>query len=156
MPRPRKSRLLPSITTYTEELVRTIASEFKKALLTSTESLQGELKELRRELGRLERRTEKFSQPRGRGGRPKSHKTCTVRGCGQPHVARGLCKNHYQQARYEEKKRDMGMSVRRRSPGPAPVPEGSTATAAAAPPPRKRAAKVARARKHSKARAARA
>ena len=136
MPRPRKDRLLPSITTYTEELVRTIAAQIRREVTIGTEALQTQLKDLQRDLQRLDRLASRSKAPaaRGRGGRPRSHKTCTVRGCHQPHVARGLCKNHYQAARYAEKMRAVGKTVQRRTPGPEPIPEGPGRGARKTPP----------------------
>jgi hypothetical protein len=102
MARPRKSRLVPSLATFAEELVRTITEHVDRSLAGARSEIAGELTQLRREVARLRER--RAAGP-GRGGRPKSTRVCSVRGCGQPHVARGLCKNHYQQARYAERKR---------------------------------------------------
>ncbi len=101
MARPRKSRLVPSLTTFAEELVRTITEHVDRSVAGARLSLEGELSRLRREVTRLR---ERRAVPAGRGGRPKSTRVCSVRGCGEPHVARGLCKNHYQQTRYAERK----------------------------------------------------
>ena len=126
MPRLRKDRLIPSITTYNEELIRTISASIKREVALGTEAVRRGLLELQREIGRLGGvLTAKKSAPRGRGGRPRSHKTCTVRGCGLPHVARGLCKNHYQAARYAEKMAAGGKTVVRRVRGPEPTFEGA-------------------------------
>ncbi len=102
MARPRKSRLVPSLTTFAEELVRVITEHVDRSVGRARAELTGELTQLKREVGRLrERRT--ASGAHG-GGRPKSSRVCSVRGCGEAHVARGLCKNHYQQLRYAERK----------------------------------------------------
>ena len=67
------------------------------------------------EVAQLARRVERAPQiSNGRVGRPRSDRICSVKGCEQSHVARGLCKNHYQQMRYVEKKAASGVSVRRR------------------------------------------
>ena len=34
-----------------------------------------------------------------KGGRPVKHSKCTVDGCTNPHVAKGLCNKHYAQAK---------------------------------------------------------
>ena len=126
MPRPRKDRLIPSIQTYNEELLRTIAATIKTEITLGTEAVRSGLLELQREIDRFGGvLTAKKPAPRGHGGRPRSHKTCTVRGCHQPHVARGLCKNHYQAARYAEKMAAAGKAVVRRIHGPEPEFEGA-------------------------------
>jgi DNA-binding CsgD family transcriptional regulator len=56
MPRPRKNRLLPSITLYTEELVRTLSQSFGHHVAEATDALTAELKDLGRDLKRLQRR----------------------------------------------------------------------------------------------------
>ncbi len=38
--------------------------------------------------------------------RQRTPKICDVEGCGKPHNARGLCRNHYMQQLYREWKRD--------------------------------------------------
>lgn len=102
MARPRKSRLVPSLATFAEELVRAITEHIDCSLARTEEGLAREVTELKREVGRL--RASGASGARGHGGRPRSTRACEVRGCEEPHVARGLCKNHYQQARYAERK----------------------------------------------------
>jgi len=102
MARPRKSRLVPSLTTFAEELVRAITEHVDRGLAATGDRLAREVAELRREVARLRARGEAGTP--GAGGRPKSARACSVRGCAQPHVARGLCKNHYQRLRYAERK----------------------------------------------------
>jgi hypothetical protein len=101
MARPRKSRLVPSLATFAEELVRAITDHVDRSVLTARQSIEGEIADLKRELARLRERRPTRA---GHGGRPKSARTCSERGCEEPHVARGLCKNHYQQLRYAERK----------------------------------------------------
>jgi hypothetical protein len=101
MPRPRKSRLVPSLSTFAEELVRVLNAHVDRTVDEARARLEAELSSLRREVSRLRLRA---SAPATRGGRPRSSRACTVAGCDQPHVARGLCKNHYQQLRYKERK----------------------------------------------------
>jgi len=103
MARPRKSRLVPSLTTFAEELVRAITEHVDRSLASTRESIEDEIAHLKRDLARLRERARGSSAPHG-GGRPKSTRVCSERGCGEPHVARGLCKNHYQQLRYSERK----------------------------------------------------
>lgn len=103
MARPRKSRLAPSLITFADELVRIVGGRVDRAVAELRDSLEGELKALRRDVSRLEARARGPAAP-GKAGRPRSFRTCSQRGCNQPHVARGLCKNHYQQLRYVEKK----------------------------------------------------
>ena len=116
MPRPRKSRLLPSLAVACEELVRQIGDTVEDVLAGHRAEVAAELRALRREIAQLARRVERAPQlaTPGRVGRPRSERTCSVKGCVQPHVARGLCKNHYQQMRYMEKKAASGVTVRRR------------------------------------------
>ena len=102
MARPRKSRLVPSLTLFAEELVRAITGHVDRALDQTRAELHMEIGRLQRDVARLGAR--RVSSGGHGGGRPKSTRTCSVRGCGQPHVARGLCKNHYQQLRYAERK----------------------------------------------------
>jgi hypothetical protein len=102
MGRPRKSRLIPSITLFVEELVRHLGERVDRAVAGSTALLRDELGQLKRELVRL--RAERAAAPAGRTGRPRTVRVCSVRGCDQPHVARGLCKKHYQRLRYAERK----------------------------------------------------
>jgi hypothetical protein len=100
MPRPRKSRLVPSLATFAEELVRTINEHVARVVADAHRALELELKRLRRDVQRLRA----AGAPQARGGRPRSSRTCSVRGCREPHVARGMCKNHYQRLRYAERK----------------------------------------------------
>ena len=115
MPRPRKSRLLPSLAIACEELLRQVGAHVEEILAEHRGELTAELRALRREVAQLARRVERTPQiSNGRVGRPRSDRTCSVKGCEQSHVARGLCKNHYQQMRYVEKKAASGVTVRRR------------------------------------------
>ena len=115
MPRPRKSRLLPSLAIACEELLRQVGAHVEEILAEHQAEVTAELRALRREVAQLARRVERTPQiANGRVGRPRSDRTCSVKGCEQPHVARGLCKNHYQQMRYVEKKAASGVTVRRR------------------------------------------
>jgi hypothetical protein len=105
MPRPRKSRLAPSLVTFAEELMRLVGVEVARRVADATGTLGDELRALRAEVRRLravERQASRGRPPRGRG-RPRSTKVCSARGCSEPHVARGLCKNHYQRLRYAER-----------------------------------------------------
>jgi hypothetical protein len=101
VPRPRKSRLVPSVSLFAEELVRTISDHVDKRLDELRESLDKEIQALRRDVARLRA---SGVAPAAHMGRPRTSKLCSVKGCGLPHVARGLCKNHYQQLRYAERK----------------------------------------------------
>jgi hypothetical protein len=101
VPRPRKSRLVPSVGLFAEELVRAISEHVDKRLDALRESLEGELNALRRDVQRLRA---SGVAPTAHTGRPRSTKLCSVKSCGLPHIARGLCKNHYQQLRYAERK----------------------------------------------------
>jgi hypothetical protein len=108
MPRPRKSRLGPSLVTFAEELMRLVGAEVARRVAEATGAIGDELKALRGEVRRLratERRAARGRPARGRG-RPRSTKSCSARGCDEPHVARGLCKSHYQRLRYAERKRE--------------------------------------------------
>src|SRR5947209_1467373 len=102
MARPRKSRLAPSLITFADELVRIVGGRVDRAMAELRSSLEGELKAIRRDVSRLQSRSRGPAAPPpagGRPGRPRSFRVCSERGCNQPHVARGLCKNHYQQLR---------------------------------------------------------
>jgi hypothetical protein len=101
--RPRKSRLVPSLTTFAEELVRVITEHVDRSVASARASIEDELAGLKRDVQRLRARARPAANGHG-GGRPKSTRLCSERGCGEPHVARGLCKNHYQQLRYAERK----------------------------------------------------
>jgi hypothetical protein len=102
MARPRKSRLVPSLSTFAEELVRVITEHVDRSVAEARRALEVELKQLRRDVQRARVRAE--GPAAGRSGRPRSARNCSVRGCTSPHVARGLCKNHYQRLRYAERK----------------------------------------------------
>ncbi|HZS36330.1 MAG TPA: hypothetical protein VFF06_05865 [Polyangia bacterium] len=105
MARPRKSRLVPSLTTFAEELVRAITEHVDRSVAAARQSIEDEIAHLKRDLSRLRERARSANGGGAHGGgRPKSTRTCSERGCGEPHVARGLCKNHYQQLRYAERK----------------------------------------------------
>jgi hypothetical protein len=101
MARPRKSRLVPSLATFAEELVRILSQHTERVVDGARVKLEREIATLRREVTRLRAASANGSVKRG--GRPRSARACSVAGCGQPHVARGLCKNHYQQLRYKER-----------------------------------------------------
>jgi hypothetical protein len=103
MARPKKSRLVPSLTTFAEELVRVLSEHVDRAVDQARASLSDELHALSREVAQLRARVPS-GPPGKRGGRPRTERVCSVRGCDQPHIARGLCKNHYQQLRYAERK----------------------------------------------------
>ena len=103
MARPKKNRLVPSLTTFAEELVRLLSEHVDRTVDRARASLSDELHALKREVAQLQKRAP-AERPGKRGGRPRSERACSVRGCGEPHVARGLCKNHYQQLRYAERK----------------------------------------------------
>lgn len=62
------------------------------------------------------------------GGRAASKKVCTWKGCGLPHVGKGLCKTHYNRQRAGS---DMDAPIKHRR---APTPRGA-GTKAAEPPP---------------------
>jgi len=101
VPRPRKSRLVPSVSTFAEELVRVICERVDRRIDALSDQLTSELRRLEREIARVRA----SGAPAGlRGGRPRTERACSVPGCALPHVARGLCKNHYQQLRYAERK----------------------------------------------------
>ncbi|HUS68180.1 MAG TPA: hypothetical protein VMZ28_26785 [Kofleriaceae bacterium] len=102
MARPRKSRLVPSLSTFAEELVRVLTEHVDRAVSDARRALEVELRQLRREVRRA--RVRGAEPAAGPSGRPRSRRHCSVRGCTSPHVARGLCKNHYQRLRYAERK----------------------------------------------------
>lgn len=92
-------------TTFNRQMVR--------AFGTSAPAV--ELREMRKELARIERRLESLATRVGtartstrksgsrRGpGRPPTHTVCTVPGCGNPHYAKGLCSRCYQRVRRAE------------------------------------------------------
>jgi len=100
MARPRKSRLVPSLATFAEELVRVLTTHVDRTVADARRSLEGELHRLRRDLSRL-----LASDAAGaHGAARRSTRSCSVAGCQRPHVARAFCKNHYQQARYRERR----------------------------------------------------
>jgi hypothetical protein len=56
-----------------------------------------------------------------KNGRPaRDVRRCKVEGCFQPHVAKGFCKNHYQQIRYREKKVTEARAAGKRYQAPKP------------------------------------
>jgi hypothetical protein len=85
---------------FIEELQRDLARRVLETVSASDCSARSQLAELRREIRKLDR----LFPGRAPGPGPASGTACSIRGCGQGHVARGLCKNHYQQARYREKR----------------------------------------------------
>src|SRR5947208_691373 len=93
VPMPSAAKAMSSTTT--EHVDRSVAA--------ARQSLEDDLARLKRDLVRLRERSRGPLAAHG-GGRPKSTRVCSERGCGEPHVARGLCKNHYQQLRYAERK----------------------------------------------------
>jgi hypothetical protein len=102
MARPRKSRLVPSLATFAEELVRILSQHTERVVEGARAKLEREIATLRKEVTRL-RASGAVNGGQRRSGRPQSARACSVAGCGSPHVARGLCKNHYQQLRYKER-----------------------------------------------------
>jgi hypothetical protein len=128
MPRPRKSRLQPALAVVCEELIGQMATHLQAALSQQREELGRELGALRRQVAQLSKRVARDSAGAAKVGRPRSERTCAVEGCTLVHIARGLCKNHYQQMRYVERKAASGVTVkRRRSSGElAPILEAAT------------------------------
>jgi len=114
MPRPRLSRLVPPLASACEELLRHMTAEVEAAVHREQAELRAEIGRLRREVGELARALARTPAAPGRVGRPRTDRVCSVKGCVQPHVARGLCKNHYQQMRYLEKQAASGHTVRHR------------------------------------------
>jgi hypothetical protein len=103
MPRTRSNRLSASLSAFVAELARALGEQAAQAVAEHTRGYDATLSELRTELRRLEKRVERVGA--ARAGRPaRDARRCKVEGCFQPHVARGYCKNHYQQTRYREKK----------------------------------------------------
>ncbi len=103
MPRKRKSRLLPALQVFVEEFAHELGGLISEAVAESSRKYGSTIAEMRGELRRLEKRLERTQATRL--GRPaRDVRRCKVPGCFQPHVAKGYCKNHYQQTRYREKK----------------------------------------------------
>lgn len=103
MPRKRNNRLTATLGAFVEELAHALGEQATQAVAQHTRAYESVANELRAELRRLEKRIERVSA--ARAGRPaRDARRCKVEGCFQPHVARGFCKNHYQQTRYREKK----------------------------------------------------
>src|SRR5579883_2664750 len=111
MPRQRKSELLPAISSFADQFSRLLTEAMRQAIQEGSQDLHSEIQALRRDLIRLER-TGLLAGSRSRQGEIK---LCSAPDCGQPHVARGLCKNHYQQQRYAARKRAQGLTVRPRA-----------------------------------------
>ncbi len=88
-----------------KEVARAVKDTIKdQNLATSKEvkSLTGELKQVRKQLGRVSAgKTKTKTDGRKRAGRKPTYTTCTVRGCNKPHYAKGLCASHYQKERRE-------------------------------------------------------
>jgi hypothetical protein len=88
---------------FMEEFAREITTQVTDAITQHARRTDATFGELRSELRRLEKRLDRA--PAAKGGRPaRDVRRCKVEGCFQPHVAKGFCKNHYQQTRYREKK----------------------------------------------------
>jgi hypothetical protein len=103
MPRKRSNRLAATLGAFVEELAHAQEEHAALAVAQHSRAFDAVVAELRAELRRLEKRIERVSA--ARAGRPaRDARRCKVEGCFQPHVARGFCKNHYQQTRYREKK----------------------------------------------------
>gem|GEM_PF-4168917 len=106
MARPRKPRFAPLLAPFGEELLRVVRAEISRQLVSTVENaVHKATQPLRTEIVRLRRQLAQkpADKPRHRG-RPRSSRLCSARGCEQPHVARGLCKNHYQRLRYAERR----------------------------------------------------
>jgi hypothetical protein len=103
MARKRKSRLLPALQLLVEEFALEIGMRVSAAVGEQARRSDATFAELRAELRRLEKRVDRG--PAVKSGRPaRDARRCQVDGCFQPHVAKGFCKNHYQQIRYREKR----------------------------------------------------
>ncbi|HEY3358751.1 MAG TPA: hypothetical protein VGQ83_36220 [Polyangia bacterium] len=119
MARKRKSRLLPAMQSFMEELAREIGTQVTEALADHARRADATVGELRAEIRRLEKRLDRA--PALRGGRPaRDVRRCKVEGCFQPHVAKGYCKNHYQQTRYRDKKQAEARAAGKRYQTPKP------------------------------------
>jgi hypothetical protein len=103
MGRKRRSRLLPALHMLVEEFARELSARVAEVVADSSRKYDSTLGEMRGELRRLERRLER-SQATRLGRTSRNVRRCKVDGCYQPHVAKGFCKNHYQQTRYREMK----------------------------------------------------
>jgi hypothetical protein len=102
-----------------EELGREIASQVAEAVAEQAQRADAGLAEVRSEVRRLEKRLDRA--PAMKNGRPaRDVRRCKVEGCFQPHVAKGFCKNHYQQIRYREKKVTEARAAGKRYQAPKP------------------------------------
>jgi hypothetical protein len=119
MPRKRSNRLSASLGTFVEELAHALGEQATQAVAHHTRAYDTVVGDLRGELRRLEKRIERISAART-GRAPRDVRRCKVEGCFQPHVARGFCKNHYQQTRYREKKIADARAAGRRYTAPKP------------------------------------
>ena len=94
---------MPALAIFVEELTHDLLQRVSAIVAADGDASRADIRELQREVRRLGRRVAR--RLAGRPGRPpQGVRKCSVRGCPQPHVAKGLCKNHYQQVRYREKK----------------------------------------------------
>jgi hypothetical protein len=119
MPRKRSNRLAATLGTFVEELTHAQEEQAAAAVALHARAVDTQIAELRAELRRLEKRIERVSA--ARAGRPaRDARRCKVEGCFQPHVARGFCKNHYQQTRYREKKISDARAAGKRYTAPKP------------------------------------
>jgi hypothetical protein len=85
--------LLQRIVEGIRELNKEIKKLQKSSLTGSTRAKPGPKPKARKKV-----------KARGPGRKPRKAKICSVRGCGRKHYAKGLCVNHYQAARSGVKK----------------------------------------------------
>jgi len=123
--------LLASIREMINSRLDDLEARAAEAMAAAASRINEEVARLRERVEELERLAEQrqraLEQVTGRGrGRPsgegdgrrsREKVTCSVEGCDKAAVARGLCKNHYAQQRYREKREAAGFVVRpRKSP----------------------------------------
>ena len=130
--------LLASIREMINSRLDDLEARAAEAMAAAASRINEEVARLRERIEELERLAERrqraLEQVTGRGrGRPsgeaggrrsRQKANCSIEGCEYSAVARGLCKNHYAQQRYCEKREAAGFVVR---PRKAPVRRKSVA-----------------------------
>ena len=96
---------------FVESVARVAAEKVKEDLPSSEQ-----FRELKRTVRELQKKLQSRSGTGTRKvGRPRSNRTCGIKGCNRSHVARGFCSKHYQAQRRDEQAVSVRKAAKKKS-----------------------------------------